>query len=88
MDENDGYECGTYGAHFGINMRLTTEGVKHWHIIVQTVFEYLHIIEKSGLPEWIFQELKTLSEISFSFQEELQEIDICEELGLLMQVQI
>ncbi|DBA04210.1 TPA: hypothetical protein N0F65_004318 [Lagenidium giganteum] len=82
---SDGYDCGTFGAKFDVSMKLTVEGIAHWREIVLAVFEYLRMLRESGLPEWVFEELKALGEISFRFQEEGAAIENCEELAQTMQ---
>ncbi|POM72003.1 Nardilysin [Phytophthora palmivora] len=85
VTDTDGYECGTYAAKFDITMKLTLEGISHWEEIVQAVFEYLHMLRVNGCPEWVFDELAALADISFRFQEEDSAVEKCEELGEIMQ---
>jgi secreted Zn-dependent insulinase-like peptidase len=86
VTDSDGDECGTFGAKFDMSMKLTVEGVEKWEEIIETVFQYLRMIHESGLPEWIFEELKALADISFRFQEENSAVENCEELASIMQV--
>lgn len=86
VTDTDGYDCGTYAARFDVTMKLTAEGISHWSDIVQVVFEYLLVLRTNGCPEWVFEELKALADISFRFQEENSAVEKCEELAELMQV--
>uniref|UniRef100_K3X3Y3 Nardilysin n=1 Tax=Globisporangium ultimum (strain ATCC 200006 / CBS 805.95 / DAOM BR144) TaxID=431595 RepID=K3X3Y3_GLOUD len=85
VTETDGNDSGTYGAKFDVTMKLTLEGISHWEEITHVVFEYLQMLEASDFPEWVFEELKALAEISFRFQEENSAVEKCEELAALMQ---
>ncbi|GMF10784.1 unnamed protein product [Phytophthora lilii] len=85
VTDTDGYDCGTYAAKFDITMKLTLEGISHWEETVHAVFEYLHMLRVNGCPEWIFDELAALADISFRFQEEDSAVERCEELGEIMQ---
>ncbi|KAG7379938.1 Nrd1 complex RNA-binding subunit [Phytophthora pseudosyringae] len=86
VTDTDGYDCGTYAAKFDITMKLTLEGISHWEEIVHAVFEYLHMLRVNGCPEWVFDELAALADISFRFQEEDSAVERCEELGEIMQL--
>ncbi|KAI9906073.1 hypothetical protein PsorP6_013696 [Peronosclerospora sorghi] len=85
VTDTDGFGCGTYGAKFDITMKLTLEGISYWEEIVYAVFEYLHMLKVDGCPEWVFDELAALADISFRFQEEDSAVGKCEELGEIMQ---
>ncbi|KAF4047399.1 Peptidase M16 inactive domain [Phytophthora infestans] len=85
VTDTDGYDCGSYAAKFDITMKLTLEGISHWEDIAHAVFEYLHMLRVNGCPEWVFDELAALADISFRFQEEDSAVEKCEELGEIMQ---
>ncbi|KUF98905.1 MMS19 nucleotide excision repair protein [Phytophthora nicotianae] len=85
VTDTDGYDSGSYAAKFDITMKLTLEGISHWEEIVHAVFEYLHMLRVHGCPEWVFDELAALADISFRFQEEDSAVERCEELGEIMQ---
>ncbi|RLN98317.1 hypothetical protein BBJ28_00005129 [Nothophytophthora sp. Chile5] len=85
VTDTDGYDCGTYAAKFDVTMKLTLEGISHWEEIVHVVFEYLRMLRENGCPEWVFDELAALADISFRFQEEDSAVEKCEELAEIMQ---
>lgn len=66
-------------------MKLTVEGIAHWEEITLVVFQYLEMLKASEFPEWIFEELKALADISFRFQEENSAVEKCEEIAEIMQ---
>ncbi|CEG49336.1 nardilysin-like protein [Plasmopara halstedii] len=85
VTDTDGYDSGTYAAKFDITMKLTQEGISQWENIAVAVFEYLHMLQVNGCPEWVFDELAALADISFRFREENSAVERCEELSEIMQ---
>ncbi|TMW57430.1 hypothetical protein Poli38472_003355 [Pythium oligandrum] len=85
VTDSDGFDCGTYGAKFDITIKLTLEGISQWEEIIAAVFEYLVMLRASGYPEWVFEELQALADISFRFQEDTSAVEHCEELASIMQ---
>jgi secreted Zn-dependent insulinase-like peptidase len=86
VTDSDGFDTGTFGAKFDVTMKLTMGGIDHWESIIEAVFEYIVMLQLSGLPEWVFEELRALADISFRFQEENGAVEQCEELAQIMQV--
>ena len=86
VNDDDGYDCGTFGAKYDIAMKLTTEGLQHWEEIVQTVFDYVAMLQTTGLPAWFFEEVQGLTEISFRFKEDTSAVEQCEDIAQIMQV--
>ncbi|CAD6592028.1 MAG: Insulinase (Peptidase M16) [Alectoria sarmentosa] len=56
-------------ALFQISIKLTEEGLKVYHEIVQVVFQYISLIKESPSQKWIVDEVKGMSEVDFKFQE-------------------
>jgi secreted Zn-dependent insulinase-like peptidase len=56
-------------ATLDVSMTLTKEGVPYINDIASHVFQYLRLIEKQGIMQWIFDEQKRIAEIDFRFQE-------------------
>ena len=54
---------------FDIVVDLTEEGLNDPWSVLQAIFEYVHLLRKEGVEEWVFKELKALGEISFRFKE-------------------
>ena len=48
-------------------MDLTEEGFKHTNEIISVIFAYLRMVSRSGVPDYIFQELEQLSQINFDY---------------------
>lgn len=56
-------------ALFQISIKLTEEGLKVYRKIVEVVFQYISLIKENPPQEWIFDEVKGMSEVDFRFQE-------------------
>lgn len=54
---------------FKINMELTLSGSQNWEQIIQVIFAYINLLKMEGIQEWIFDELRLISEAQFRFQE-------------------
>lgn len=62
-----------YGARgfsfFSVNVDLTEDGINHIEDITNSVFQYLNMLKEAGPQEWIFEELRDLSNTSFRFKD-------------------
>ncbi|KAI9096425.1 Metalloenzyme, LuxS/M16 peptidase-like protein [Phlyctochytrium arcticum] len=54
---------------FKISIDLTVAGIEHYEEIVPIVFQYIAMITKDGVQDWIFQECKQLAAMTFRFKE-------------------
>ncbi|ORE11774.1 hypothetical protein BCV72DRAFT_197111 [Rhizopus microsporus var. microsporus] len=48
----------------------TTLNSGHYEDVVVSLFEYIELIKKEGIQQWIFEETKSLAEIEFRFLEQ------------------
>ncbi|OQR83495.1 nardilysin [Achlya hypogyna] len=85
LTDTHGYDYGTFGAVFTLEIKLTLEGLAQYEAVVLVVFQFLRMMADGPLPAWIFDELKAMSAVNFQFQEERDAIEQCEELAALMQ---
>jgi insulysin len=58
-----------------IIIKLTDLGYKYRHIISNMIYNYLSSLEKNGIEEWIYDQMKTEAEIKFNFSEKNNSID-------------
>ncbi|RKO84131.1 Metalloenzyme, LuxS/M16 peptidase-like protein, partial [Blyttiomyces helicus] len=54
---------------FKVSIDLTREGLSHYEETVVIVFQYIEMIRKTGVQEWVFRECQSLATISFRFKE-------------------
>ena len=55
---------------FSISVSLTPKGFANRDYIVEEIFKTIRLIEKHGIEQWRFDELKTIAQASFRFEEE------------------
>jgi len=70
---SDGEE--NYSSHsvFTLSFVLSEEGFRNWRAVVEMCFQYIGIMKRigsCGWPDWIFDELKTTSELSYKYASE------------------
>ncbi|KAL7498190.1 hypothetical protein ACHAWT_006084 [Skeletonema menzelii] len=81
---DDGEGNSSMHALFGFSFSLSEEGVRHWEEVIGIVFCYLGMLKyyfnegyvddygekKEGLPRWIYDELKSVAELSYKYADE------------------
>jgi insulysin len=71
--------------YFNIHVRLTEEGLVHYQEVVKVVFQYIALLNKHEPLEWIFQELKNMSEVDFRFRQNISPSKTASSLSSVMQ---
>lgn len=80
-----GTEHNTLYTLFTVSLSLTEAGYEHLKDVIQAVFSYLNMLKQTGPNRRIFEELKSVSEMSFQYAHEQSPIDIVENLCEIMQ---
>ena len=74
-----GYEHASSHALFCLELTLSVDGVSHWSKIVEIVYIYIGMIryycKTEGLPEWIYEELRAIQQVSHEFEDEAAPMD-------------
>lgn len=68
---------------FGIDIVLTDEGFKQIPNIIDSIYQYLKIIDVDKI-QWFYDEMKTMNNIKFDFFEQPEKIDYVSELSMNM----
>ena len=55
-------------ALFMLSVDLTTEGVKERQTVIQESFDYLHMLQETGIPEYIYRDLQKMALINYEWQ--------------------
>ena len=55
---------------FSISVSLTPKGFVHRDHIVEEIFKTIRLIEQHGIEQWRFDELKTIADANYRFEEE------------------
>jgi insulysin len=61
-------------SFFSVSMRLTDLGHEHMDDIIGLVFKYLRLLKQDGIHEWIFDELVSINETAFHYQDKVRPI--------------
>ncbi|RLN68704.1 hypothetical protein BBJ28_00019466 [Nothophytophthora sp. Chile5] len=94
VSDRDAYEFGSFGTLFEVRVSLTEKGLRSWQQVAQIIFDALHDFtslaledgEHGGLPIWVFEELRSASEMHFRFQEDDKAaVAFCREFAERMQ---
>lgn len=64
-----GYDLCPGSGLFHVSIKLTPEGLKHYKEVTTTVFQYISILQETGPQQWIFEEMKGMSEVNFRFKQ-------------------
>lgn len=56
-------------AFFNIEISLTPEGLRRYPDVVKTVFQYIGMMKENPPFKWIHDEIKTMSDVDFRFQQ-------------------
>ena len=71
-------------AIFNITITLTPKGLANWFQVVALLFAYLHMLHRNGPQEWVYQELRDMAEIDFSYLDEEEEDIFAERVAVEM----
>ena len=61
---------------FQVNISLTQTGLQNVDAISAQLFAYIQLIQQSGVQSWVFDEIKQLSNLQFTFQEGQEPSDL------------
>ncbi|CAG2165740.1 unnamed protein product, partial [Oppiella nova] len=64
-------------AFFTVTVDLTEQGIECIDDIIALVFQYINLLKREGPKQWIFDELKQIREIMFSFKEKEHSMGHC-----------
>ncbi|KAK2735024.1 Insulinase (Peptidase M16) [Myotisia sp. PD_48] len=72
-------------SFFNISVRLTEDGLKHYQEVVKVVFQYISLIKEGPPQQWIYDEMKNLSEVDFRFKQKSPASRFTSSLSSVMQ---
>jgi insulysin len=72
-------------AFFSISVRLTEEGLRNYQTIVEVIFQYIALLKENSPQQWIFEELKKMSEVDFRFKQKAPASKTTSALSAVMQ---
>jgi insulysin len=66
-----GYPIGNDHFQFAIETSLTEKGLKEWHHVVERVLATITALQKEGIPQRVFDEMKKLDTVDYQYQERI-----------------
>ncbi|XP_008222126.1 PREDICTED: insulin-degrading enzyme-like 1, peroxisomal [Prunus mume] len=72
-------------SFFRVDIDLTDAGHEHMKDIVGLLFKYISLLQQSGICKWIFDELSTVCETKFHYQDKIQPINYVVSISANMQ---
>lgn len=72
-------------SFFEISVRLTEDGLKNYQEVVAVVFQYIAMIKEHPPQRWIFEEIKGMTEVDFTFQEKTPASSFASRMSSVMQ---
>jgi len=70
---------------FQVNIQLTPNGLEHTDAISEQVFAYIRLVQNEGVQNWVFEELKQLGHMHFTFEEGRNPSELVQTLSMNMQ---
>ncbi|XP_064292725.1 nardilysin-like isoform X2 [Plodia interpunctella] len=80
-NSESGIDYTTMHSLFLTQVVLTKEGLDHIDEVLDAIFSYINMLRKIGPSQRVFEEIKTIEETSFRFEEESQPSDYVETLA-------
>lgn len=75
----------TYGGFFSINIEPTEKGLKQQEKILELVFAYIRLLRDKPLPDYVFSELETLSQVAYVNASQEYGGNVASQYAMLMQ---
>ncbi|KAF2091088.1 a-pheromone processing metallopeptidase Ste23 [Saccharata proteae CBS 121410] len=72
-------------AFFTVSIRLTEEGLKNYREVTKVFFQYIAMLRESEPREYIFEEMKRMSEVDFTFKQKSSAMTTTRSLSQVMQ---
>jgi len=85
IDTTNGFEFSTSHELFTISCELTLSDLNHCNDVTAIVFQYILLLQLSEYPDWVFYELKAISEMNFRFMNKESPIEYVEEPAAVME---
>ena len=79
-----GGESNNSFSSFEVKIQLTPKGLRNYKKIIRNVFQYLSLLRKSGLPHYVFEEVKRMSELDYKFAEKTEGTSLVNVFSTLM----
>jgi len=69
MSASSGFNNNDQESSLFLGINLTQEGLKHTDAVVDIVFQYIRLMQNSGVQKWLFKEQQQMANLRFLYQE-------------------
>ncbi|CAD5326087.1 unnamed protein product [Arabidopsis thaliana] len=73
-------------SFFNVSIDLTDAGHEHMQDILGLLFEYIKVLQQSGVSQWIFDELSAICEAEFHYQAKIDPISYAVDISSNMKI--
>ncbi len=73
-------------ATFSFSLSLTEAGVEQIDEISALVFQFIELARRDGIQQWLFDEQRTMADISFTFQEPASPVGLVSSMSRRLQI--
>jgi secreted Zn-dependent insulinase-like peptidase len=71
-------------SSFNVSISLSQDGTKHIDEITEQLFAYINLIKIDGVQTWVYDELKQLGKLHFTFEEGRRPSDLVQSISMNM----
>ena len=69
MSASTGFSHNSQESSLYLGVNLTQEGLNHTDDVIDIVFQYIHLMQRSEVQEWLFREQQQMADLRFRYQE-------------------
>ncbi|KAM0898656.1 hypothetical protein ACQ4PT_021817 [Festuca glaucescens] len=73
-------------SFFSVVIQLTDVGHEHMEDVIGLLFRYITLLQTSGTPKWIFDELLAICETGFNYRDKSPPMNYCANISSNMQI--
>lgn len=70
---------------FSVDLSLTEAGLSHVDEIAGLLFQYIALVREQGIEDWLYEELRTMAQLAFEFQDPANPIGYVSSLSRRLQ---
>ncbi len=79
-----GGESNNSFSSFEVKIQLTPKGLSNYKKVIENVFQYLSLLRKTGLPPYVYEEVKRMSKLDYRFAEKPEGTSLVNVFSTLM----
>lgn len=82
-----GQNSGARGfGFFDVTVDLTKDGINHVDEVINTIFQYISMLKRDGIHQWLYEENRMLWEMSFRFKDKETPLSLVSNIVHIMQL--